>query len=95
MSTTVTIELPEALIRQIKGQGISQQQLQTIVIRMIQRYLRDHPSVEAEDGVSSGDHTKTLRDLRGSIPVSRPQNFNDVRQQVIQTRIRKRMPHGT
>ena len=93
--STVTIELPEALIRQIKGKGISQQQLQTIVIRMIQRYLRDHQSAEAEDGVSSGDHTKTLLDLRGSIPVSQPQNFDAIRQQVMQTHIRKRMPHGT
>lgn len=92
--STVTIELPDALTRQIEGKGISQQQLQTVLIQMVQLYLRDDQSAEAEYGISSGNHTKTLLDLRGSIPVSQPQDFDTIRQQVIQTRIRKRMSHG-
>lgn len=92
--STVTIELPEVLSRQIEMKGMSQQQLQTILIRMIQVYLRDDQPPAAEHGISSEDHTKTLLDLRGSISVSQPQNFDAVRQQVIQTQIRKRMHHG-
>ena len=92
--STFTIELPEALTQQIQSKGISQQQLETVFIRVIQLYLDDTPPARMMADMIPPRHTKTLLDVRGSIPVSRPQDFDAIRQQVINTHIRQRMPNG-
>jgi len=38
--------------------------------------------------------TRTLLDLRGSVPVSEPQDFDAIRQQVIQQHAHKVIAHG-
>jgi AbrB family looped-hinge helix DNA binding protein len=38
--------------------------------------------------------TKTLFDLRGSIPVTEPQDFAHIRQQVLETRVQKGLKNG-
>ncbi len=86
----VTIELPDALARQVKGKELSQQQLQNVLVNMIQAYLRENQSGEAEHTMPSDDRVETLLDLRGSVPVNRAQDFDAIRQQVIHTQFRKR-----
>ena len=92
--SSLTIELPEPLSRQIKMKGVSQEKLQSILIQMIQVYLHEEPVLEEDHDISSGESIKTLLDLRGSISVSQPQDFYAIRQQVIQTQIQKRTPHA-
>lgn len=38
--------------------------------------------------------TKSLLDIRGSIPVSQPQDFDTIRQHVIRTHVQQREPNG-
>ena len=45
---TFTIELPDIVTRQIQRKGISQQQLETVFIRVIQLYLDETPAREDE-----------------------------------------------
>jgi hypothetical protein len=91
--STFTIELPEALTQQIRSKGISQRQLETVFIRVIQLYLDDTSSTKMMADMIPPRPTKTLLDIRGSIPVSGPQDFDTIRQQVINTHIRQRMPN--
>ncbi len=82
--STFTVELPETLNRQIRGKGMSQQQLETLFFRVLRLYL-DAPLLT----ITNTDVTpSTLRDLRGSVPVATPQDFHAIRQQVISTHIR-------
>ena len=37
--------------------------------------------------------TRTLLDLRGSVPAAAPQDFNAIRQQVIEAQVKKVAPH--
>ena len=39
--------------------------------------------------------TRTLLDLRGSVPAAAPQDFNAIRQQVIEAQVKKVAPHGS
>ena len=93
--STFTIELPEPLSRQIQSKRISQKQLETLFFRVLQLYLEAPPSTDTNTDVPSSQSAKTLRDLRGSIPVTAPQDFDAIRQQVINTHIRHRMSHGS
>jgi hypothetical protein len=92
--STFTIELPDTVIRQIQHKGISQQQLESIFIRVIQLYLDETLPITKRTDVKLPQPAKTLLDVRGSIPVSYPQDFDAVRQQVIHTHIRQRMSNG-
>jgi hypothetical protein len=92
--STFTIELPDALTRQIKNKGISQQELETVFVRVIQLYLHETRSTATITDVKLSQPTKTLLDIRGSIPVSNPQDFDAIRQHVIRTHIDKRMHNG-
>lgn len=89
--STFTIELPDVLTRQIQRKGISQQQLETIFVRVIQLYLDETLPTTMVTDVKAPQPIKTLLDVRGSILVSRPQNFDAVRQHVIKTHTRQRM----
>jgi hypothetical protein len=98
---TLTLELPEPIIQQLKTRGISQQQLNPLLIRLIQQYIR-HPQaldIECEgdtyDQGSKPDKrgAKTLLELRGSVPVTNSQDFGAIRQQIIQTHARKVVQH--
>lgn len=89
--STLTIEVPDALTAQIQNKRISKQQLETMFVRVLQRYL-EAPQLKPER--PSFRSPTTLRDLRGSIPVSAPQDFDAIRQQVISTRIQQRMSYG-
>ena len=92
--STFSIELPDTVIRQIQNTGIAQQQLARVFIRMIQSYLDEPLSVAMDTDVNLSQPAKTLRDVRGSIPVSAPQDFHAIRQQVIHAHIRERRLHG-
>jgi hypothetical protein len=92
--STFTIELPDTVMRQIQSKGISQQQLESVFIRVIQLYLDETLPTTMSTDVNLPQPTKTLLDIRGSIPVSAPQDFDAIRQQVISTHIRQRMPNG-
>ncbi|HYN86910.1 MAG TPA: hypothetical protein VER55_00200 [Ardenticatenaceae bacterium] len=39
--SAVTIELPEALIREIEARGLSQPQLEEVIIKLVQAYLQE------------------------------------------------------
>ena len=91
---TFTIELPDTVTRQIQSKGISQQQIETVFIRVIQLYLEEPLPITMSTDGNLPPPTKTLRDIRGSILVSHPQDFEAIRQQVIHTHIRQRAPHG-
>ncbi|GAK61103.1 hypothetical protein U27_01001 [Candidatus Vecturithrix granuli] len=86
--STLTIELPETLSKQIQRKRISQQQLETIFSRVLQLYLNEIPLTTMNTERTPSHPPKTLRDLRGSIPVTGPQDFDAIRQQVISTQIR-------
>jgi AbrB family looped-hinge helix DNA binding protein len=45
--------------------------------------------VQSKDGVMLQPLTQTMLDLRGSVPVSGPQDFTAIRQQVLETQARK------
>ena len=89
----LTIELSDTMTRQIQNKGISQQQLEAAFIRAIQAYLDETLPVIVDDERMPRP-VKTLRDLRGSIRVSRPQDFNIIRQQIIGLHVRERMRNG-
>jgi hypothetical protein len=55
INSTFTIELPEALTRQIQSKGISQQQIETVLIRVVQLYLRQYQLSETEHDIPSID----------------------------------------
>lgn len=93
--STFSVELPEALNQQIRGKGISQQQLETLFFRVLQIYLETSPPANTSTDVPPSRPPTTLRNLRGSIPVPDPQDFGAIRQQVISTQIRQRMCHGS
>ena len=38
---TLTIELPEQLVQQIQAQKISSQRLESVIIRLVEAYLRE------------------------------------------------------
>lgn len=88
--STLTIELPDIVARQIEQQGLSQQELETMVISIIQLYL----AAPAKNAEKRSFSAKTLQDLRGSIPVVQPQDFTAIRQHVITTQIRQRQAYG-
>ena len=50
--------------------------------------------VHQDDQVILQPLTKTLLDLRGSVPVSGPQDFPAIRQQVIEAHIQKKVRDG-
>lgn len=89
--STLTIEVPESLNRQIQSKRISKKQLETMFVWVLQLYL-ETPQLNPDK--PSFRSPITLRDLRGSIPVSTPQDFDAIRQKVISTRIRQRMFYG-
>lgn len=93
--STFTVELPETLNRQIRGKGISQQQLETLFFRVLQLYLAGSPPTGVKTDVTQSRPPTTLRELRGSIPVAIPQDFDAIRQQVISAHIRQRVSHGS
>jgi AbrB family looped-hinge helix DNA binding protein len=39
--------------------------------------------------------TRRLQDLRGSVPVAAPQDFDLIREQVIEAQVKKVVPHGS
>jgi hypothetical protein len=92
--STLTIELPETIARQIESKGISRQQIETVFIRVIQLYVGGTPPLRLRPEEKLTQKAKTLSDIRGTIPISRPQDFNVIRQQVITTQIRQRQAHG-
>lgn len=119
--STFSIELPEALARQIQQKRISQQQLETVFIQVVHLYLSQYQSPETEQGTIPPDKeesrdeillskitaqmtkltdkalsppTKSLLDIRGSVPVSQPQDFDAIRKQVIRTHIQQRVLNG-
>ncbi len=119
--STFSIELPEALTQQIQRKGISQQQIETVLIQVVHLYLRQYQPSETEHGTSPLDnkerrdetllsnitaqvtnltdetlprHTKTLLDVRGSVPASQPQDFDAIRQHVIRTHVQQRVHNG-
>ena len=64
----------------------------------IPRYIRRLISIKEGDHIAllpQGDHvvmhpiTKTLLDLRGSVPVHSPQDFSAIRQQVMDDRVKR------
>jgi antitoxin PrlF len=67
-------------------------------------------TIRRKIGLKEGDHiavltqgeqlilrpiTRTLLDLRGSVPVTAPQDFTAIRQQVIEAQVEKVVPHGS
>ncbi len=46
--TAVTIDLPELLAQQIEEQGISQAQLQRIILRFVELYVSNKPAAKTE-----------------------------------------------
>jgi len=72
--STLTIELPEALSKQIQRKRISQQQLETEFFRVLQLYLSETLLTTTNIEMTPSHPPKTLRDLRGSIPVTGPQD---------------------
>ena len=47
-----------------------------------------------EDSLVIRPITQTLHDLRGSVPVDGPQDFDHIRQQVQLSRASRKIPHG-
>ena len=93
--STLTIELPEALSKQLQRKKISQQQVEMVFFRALQLYLSETPLTTTHTEMTPSHAPTTLRDLRGSVPVAGPQDFDAIRRQVISTQIRQRMPHGS
>jgi AbrB family looped-hinge helix DNA binding protein len=67
-------------------------------------------TIRRKIGLQEGDHiavltqgdqlilqpiTRTLLDLRGSVPVTAPQDFTTIRQQVIEAQVKKALLHGS
>jgi hypothetical protein len=42
--SNLTIELPEVIVQQVQARGLSRQQIETLIINFLQRYLRDQQS---------------------------------------------------
>jgi AbrB family looped-hinge helix DNA binding protein len=82
-----------------------------IIVKIGRRGQITLPStIRRKLGLQEGDHiavliqgdqlilrpiTRTLLDLRGSVPVSAPQDFEAIRQQVIEAQAKKVIPHGS
>jgi len=45
---TLIIELPEAIASKVRSSGISQRQLEAVLLRFVQKYVHDYPQVELE-----------------------------------------------
>jgi len=45
---TLVIELPQAIASEVQSSGISKQQLESVVLRFVQKYVQEDPRAELE-----------------------------------------------
>lgn len=105
--TTLNIELPDKLTEKLHEQGVSIEQIEGVITRFVELYLhqkqlRDLMGMfapflsQANDSSQATDDTRppqNLLHLRGSVPVSEPQDFRAIRQAVIDTKSRQVTNH--
>ena len=55
----LTIELPETIAQQVQARGLSRQQIEVLVVRFLQRYLRDRQQEPNGEVVFDKNSTKS------------------------------------
>lgn len=53
--STFVIELPETIATEVRSIGISKQQLETVVLRFVQKYVQEYPQVDLEHALDSDE----------------------------------------
>jgi len=65
--SNLTIELPEVIAQQVQARGLSRQQVETLIISFLQRYLRERQTERPEEVTFDKNPTRPIGQLFPSV----------------------------